>query len=191
MSSLNIEKSCGPASTRMIRALSCGDARIVLREITAIELGERTGALDPRRPPAHHHDVQRAVVDEVGVPVRVLPLPQDVVLEPHGVRKRVHRKRVLRGPLGAEEVDLRAEREHEVVVGDRRQLRKLHLARVEIDSGHTSPDGPSRSPARGPGRAANGRRRSARAARSRADTGAAGRCDSRACPPARPRRRRP
>jgi hypothetical protein len=43
---------------------------------------------------------------------------------------------MLCGPLAAEEVDLRAEREHQVVVDDRRQLRKPHLARVEIDSGH-------------------------------------------------------
>ena len=137
MSSLNIERSARPRLHEDDPGLVlAGDARIVLRELTAIELGERTGALDPRRPAAHHHDVQRAVVDEVGVPVRVLPLAQGVVLEPHGVRKCVHRKGVLSGPLGAEEVDLRAEREHEVVVGDRRQLRELHLARVEIDSRH-------------------------------------------------------
>ena len=48
-----------------------------------------------------------------------------------GVGERVHRERVLGGALGAEEVDLGAERQHQVVVGQRRHLgeRDLPLAR--------------------------------------------------------------
>ena len=38
-------------------------------------------------------------------------------------------------PLDSEEVDLRAEREDEVVVGRRLQLAERHLARVEVDRG--------------------------------------------------------
>ena len=37
---------------------------------------------------------------------------------------------------GAEEVDLRAEAEHEIVVGDRCELREADGPRVEIDRGH-------------------------------------------------------
>ena len=45
-------------------------------------------------------------------------------------------KRVLRGAFGAEEVDLGAEPENEIVVGERRHLRELHLALGEVDRRH-------------------------------------------------------
>ena len=40
--------------------------RVVLGEVSAVELRERAGALDPGRPAADDDDVQRAVVDEAG-----------------------------------------------------------------------------------------------------------------------------
>jgi hypothetical protein len=55
-----------------------------------------------------------------------------VVLEPHRVGKRVERERVLCSAVDAEEVDLRPEREHEVVVGLRLELLEPRLARVEV-----------------------------------------------------------
>ena len=60
----------------------------------------------------------------------------DVLLQTDGVRERVHREAVLGRALGAEEVDGRAERDHEVVVGERRHLRELHLALLEVDRAH-------------------------------------------------------
>ena len=54
-------------------------------------------------------------------------------LQAHRVGERVERERVLRRALDAEEVDLGAEAEDEVVVGQRLELAETHLARVEID----------------------------------------------------------
>jgi hypothetical protein len=59
-----------------------------------------------------------------------------VVLEPHRVGQRVERKRVLRGPIHAEEVDLGPERQHEVVVAHRLELAEADLARIEVDGRH-------------------------------------------------------
>ena len=54
----------------------------------------------------------------------------------HGVRQRVHREAVLRGSLRAEEVDLGAEAENEVVVAERFEVGELHLARRQVDALH-------------------------------------------------------
>ena len=102
--------------------------RVVLGEVVVVELGQRAGALHSGRPAADDDDVQRAVLGERLVLVRRLPLGEHVLLQADGVGERVHRERVLRRAGGAEEVDLGAEREHEVVVGQRLHLRELHFA---------------------------------------------------------------
>jgi hypothetical protein len=56
-----------------------------------------------------------------------------MIFEAHGVRKGVHRERVLGCPLHAEEVDLGPEREHEVVVAQRFELGEANLVAVEVD----------------------------------------------------------
>jgi hypothetical protein len=58
-----------------------------------------------------------------------------VLLEPDRVAQRVHRERVLGGALGAEEVHLRAERQDQVVVGQRVEPVEADLPRVQVDRG--------------------------------------------------------
>ena len=112
------------------------DVRVVLAEEAGVELSEGSGGLDARRAPADDDDVQRPVVDQRRILVRGLPQAQDLVLEPDRVGERVQREGVLGGALDAEEVDLRAETEDEVVVAQRLQFGELHLTRVEVDRGH-------------------------------------------------------
>ena len=107
--------------------------RVVLREVVPVELGERARALHPRRPAADDHHVDDPIVQETRVLVGGFPLVQDVLLEAHRVGERVHREGVLGSALGSEEVDLRTERRHEVVVGERCDLGELHLALVQVD----------------------------------------------------------
>ena len=59
-------------------------------------------------------------------------------LQPHGVGERVEREGVLGRALDAEEVDLRAQPEDEVVVSQRLELGELDLARLEVDAVTTS-----------------------------------------------------
>src|SRR5690348_9105200 len=112
------------------------DVSVVLREVSAIELGERAGRLDARGPSPDDDDVQRAVLDQARIAVGRLPALEDVVLEPDRVRQRVHRERMLGRSRGAEVVDLGADSEHEVVVGDRFDLVELDRLRAEIDPAH-------------------------------------------------------
>ena len=58
-----------------------------------------------------------------------------MLFQTDGVGERVHREGVLRSAGGAEEVDLGAEPEHEVVVGQRLHLRELDLTAGEVDPG--------------------------------------------------------
>ena len=81
-----------------------------------VELGQRAGRLDARRPAADDDDVERAVVDQLGVLVGRLPRPRTWSLSRTASGSVYIGKRVLGGALGAEEVDLRAEPEDEVVV---------------------------------------------------------------------------
>ena len=60
---------------------------------------------------------------------------EDVILEADRIGERVHRERMLGGAGGAEEVDLGAEREHEVVVGQRLHPVEPHLLLLQIDGG--------------------------------------------------------
>ena len=106
--------------------------RIVLCELASVELRERARAFDPGRPAAHHDDVERAVVYELRVPIGFLPALEDVVLEPQGVGKGVHREPVLRRSFGPEEVHLGPEPEDQVVVRQRFEVGELHLPRVQI-----------------------------------------------------------
>ena len=108
-------------------------ARIVLGEVAAIELGERTGALDAGRAPADHDHVERAVLREGRVLVRRLQSLEEVLLESHGVGERVHRKCVLGCARRSEEVDPGPERQDQVVVGERRHFREANLAVGQID----------------------------------------------------------
>ena len=134
---LNIAKSSGPASTRITLASLRLHARVVLREVAPVELGDRAGRLDPGRAAAHDDDVESAVLDQARVPVGGLPALEQVVLEVNRVRQRVHREGVLRRAGGAEEVDLGPETEDEVVVRDRRRSRRSSTVRcVEVDRGH-------------------------------------------------------
>ena len=71
--------------------------RIVLREVGAVELCQRARRLDARRPAADDDDVQRAVLGERRIFVCRFPLLQHVLLQTHGVGKRVHREGVLGG----------------------------------------------------------------------------------------------
>ena len=186
---MNIEKISGPASTSVIRAASSGDVRIVLPEDARVELRERAGRLDPRRPAADDDDVQRAVVDQRRVLVRGLPQAQDVVLEPHCVGERVQREGVVGRALDAEEVDLRAEPEAR---GSRSSAASVRRIAPRARRGRSPSRGPragARCPGRGRGRGSDGRPRAARAGPSRPGTGAAGRCGSRSCRRARRRRR--
>ena len=171
--------------------LLLGDVRIVLREVAAIELGQRPGALDAGRPAPDDHDVQRAVVDQGWVPIRRLPLLQDVLSDAHRVGQRVHREGVLLRTFDPEEVDASAQREHQVVVRDRLHLRELHLSAFEVEllrGRLMHPDVrllveevPDRMP--DDGRCEQVRRHLVDAA--------AGRCGSRARRPGRPPRRHP
>ena len=99
----------------------------------AVQLDQRTGALDAGWTAADDDDVQRSVVDQRGILVGCLPATQHVRSQAHGVRERVQRKRVLVGALDAEVVDLGSERDDEVVVGQRGHLAELHGARREVD----------------------------------------------------------
>ena len=90
----------------------------------------------PVGPASDDDDVQGPVVDQRRILVRGLPQAKDLVLEPHGVAERVHRERMLGRALDAEEVDLRAEPEDEVVVAQRPELVERHLARLQVDRGH-------------------------------------------------------
>ena len=110
--------------------------RVVAGEVPAVELGERARRLDAGRAAPDHDDVQGAVRDDARIPVGRLPALEQVILEPDRVREGVHREGVLGRALGAEEVDLGAEAEDEVVVGDRRQLGEADLPRIEVDGGH-------------------------------------------------------
>ena len=65
-----------------------------------------------------------------------LPVAQDVILEAHGVRQRVHREGVLLASVRAEEIDIRAECQHEIVVRDRRDALEPRLAPLQIDACH-------------------------------------------------------
>ncbi len=112
------------------------DARVVPREVVAIELGDRAGAFHPGRPAADDDDVERAVLDQARVLVGRFPLPEHVLLQADRVGERVHREGVLGGALGPEERDLRAEPDHEEVVGQGRHVRERHLACLEVDRGH-------------------------------------------------------
>ena len=105
-------------------------------EEIAIELGESAGGLDARRTAADDHDVEDAVLDERRIAIGSLPVAQDVLLEAHGVRQRVHREGVLLAAVRAEEIDIRAERQHEVVVRDRRDPLEPRLAPLQIDACH-------------------------------------------------------
>ena len=69
-----------------------------------------------------------AVLDQRRVAVGRLPSPQNVLLEAHRVVQRVHREGVLGRALDAEEGDLCAECEDEVVVAERLHLLELDLA---------------------------------------------------------------
>ena len=101
--------------------LLLGQLWVVLVEVLAVELGERSRCLDARWPASHHDDRQSSVVDEGIVLVGCLPAVEDVILEPDRVGQRVHRERVLGGALRSEEVHLGPEGEDEEVVRDRRE----------------------------------------------------------------------
>jgi hypothetical protein len=109
--------------------------RVVLGELRAVELGDRSRRLDPRRAATDDDGVQGAVLDHARVVVCCLPPLDEVILELDGVRQRVHRERVLAGPFGAEEVHLGSEAKDEVVVLDRVDLVEAGLACVEVDGG--------------------------------------------------------
>ena len=189
MSGLNIPKISGEASTSTIRACSGSTSGIVLAEDAAVELCHRARRLDPGRAAADDDHVQRAVRDELRVAVGRLPALEHVILEPHGVGERVERERVLGRSVDAEEVDLRPEREHEVVVPHRLELAEAAPRAPPGRSRSRGPGGRGRCPARRRDRGSDGRRPAARAGRSRPGRGAAGRCGSRARPRARRRRR--
>jgi hypothetical protein len=109
---------------------------VVLGEVRAVELSEGAGALHARRPSADDHDVERAVSCKLVVLVRSLPLLEHMPLEADRVGQGVHRERVVGRPLGAEEVHLRPERQHEVVVCVGLHVRERDLAPLEVDPGH-------------------------------------------------------
>ena len=136
MSGLNIGNSVGPASTRISRACVGGHASVVLRKVAPVQLGESADALDPRRAAADDDHVQGAVVDQRRIAVGRLPTLDDVRPEPQRVLDGVERKGVLRGAAAAEELDDRTQPHHEIVVLQRRHVRELHLAAVEIDRRH-------------------------------------------------------
>ena len=79
--------------------------------------------------------MQRAVLDQGRVAVRRLPAAQDMLLELHCVRERVHREAVLGCALDAEEGDPGPDPEDEVVVVDGRHLVELDTPTLEIDRG--------------------------------------------------------
>ncbi len=104
--------------------LGLGDRElwIVLREVAAIELGQRPDRLDAGRPAADDHDVQRPGIDQRGIAVRGLPPAKDVCLQPHRIVQRVHGEGVLGGALHPEEGGASAEGKDQVVVVDRVHL---------------------------------------------------------------------
>ena len=128
-------KSSGSSLDEHDPRLLLWEVREVLREVISVELGERARALHPGRPAADDHHVDDPVVQKTRVPVGGFPLVQNVLLEAHRVGEGVHREGVLGSALGSEEVDLRTERRHEVVIGERRHLGELHLALVQVDRG--------------------------------------------------------
>ena len=92
------------------------------------EVGERAGELDAGGSAADDDEVQRALVDQRRVTVGVLEHADDARSQPLGVIEAVERERVLRGARGAEEVRLRARREHDRVAGERPPVRGGHAA---------------------------------------------------------------
>jgi len=102
------------------------NVRVHQDEVTAVDL-------DARRAAADDDDVERAVLDDARVAVGRLPALEQVVLQMDRVRQRVHRERVLGRAVRAEEVHLRAEAQHEIVVVQRVEVVERDAARVEVD----------------------------------------------------------
>jgi hypothetical protein len=98
-----------------------------------VELRERARGLDPGWAAADDDDVQGAVLDQRRFAIGRFPGLQDMVLQADRVGERVQRKGMFLRSLDTEEVDLGAEPEDEVVVGQGLELTETDLARVEID----------------------------------------------------------
>jgi hypothetical protein len=129
---LNIRRSgARPRQGRCAR-FRCDDG-VILAKHAVVELGNRPCRLDAGGPTADHDDIQCTVLRECRLPVDSLPPLEDVVLQADGVGQRVQRKRVLARSLHTEEVDLCAEREHQIVVGQRFQLAEADFPRGEVD----------------------------------------------------------
>ena len=110
-----------------------GHRAVILREVAAVELAQCPDALDPGGTATDDDHIQGAVVDQRRIAVGRLPAPDEVRPEAQRILDGVERKGVLRGAVAAEELDDRAQPHHEIVVLQRRHVRELHLAAVEVD----------------------------------------------------------
>ena len=97
---------------------------------------ERAGELHAGRPAADHDEVQRALVEQRGIAVRVLEHADDPRAQARGVVEAVERERVGVRARRAEEVRDRAGGHHEGVAGPGVAVRRRRGARRGIDRRH-------------------------------------------------------
>ena len=103
------------------------------------QVGQRPRGLHARRPGAHHHQVQRALIEAGRLALGVLEHPEDPGPEPVGVHRRVEREGVLLGTRRPEEVRPRAGRQHQVVACERLARRRRHRPGARCRRSATSP----------------------------------------------------
>ena len=100
------------------------------------EVGQRPRRLDPGGARADDHEVERALVEQLRVPVGVLEHLEDAGAQPLGVVERVQRDGVVGGARGVEVVRLRPHGEDEVVAGVRAAVGAADGPGRRIDVGH-------------------------------------------------------
>ena len=93
------------------------------------------GGLHAGRAGTDDHEVQRTLVDQLRVAVRVFEHREQARPETLGVVEGVERERVLLGTRGVEEVRLAAHRQHQVVARERDAVGARHGLGRRIDLG--------------------------------------------------------
>ena len=99
------------------------------------EVGERAGGLYTGRAGTHNDEVQRAVVNQLRIAIRVFEHGEHARAQALGVGERIQREGVLLRARGAEEVRPGAHREHEVVPREARSVGTRHRLGAGVDFG--------------------------------------------------------
>ena len=157
-----------------------GERRELVDHRRVDHLGQGAGDLDPGRAAADDHEVDRALVDAVRVPVGLLERLDDPGPEAVRVLERVERERVL-GAGGLEEVRLGARREDDVVAPVRLARVGRHGLRRRVDRGDLAALRDEAVVLGGDAAQRDTRCRRGRASTSRPGRGAAGTGGSRSC----------